>query len=404
MSAEREAALRRIAIVLSTLPAPVAARLLGDLDAGAKQRVRRTMTSLADVDPLERQRALQAFSGTIRQRQSTPTSGDDEIVLTSVRRRDLGNHDNSTDSHLSGSPANTTFPTRQSSIDDSSPASHNDLSFLGDVEDDALVNAVHGEHPQTLALVLASIAPAQAARILPRLDASMRTDALGRIGRLGEIPSEMIQEIATHLKKRIEPTAKKVAETVSRQNSAGQRRLDAILAAMPAPAATTAPTPAWDGSRETAASKSTPATIHTDLAFASEAEPIPALRIAPQTVAPIASPAGPASSPAVPWSTDDIHQHLLRLKPVTLRDALAAVETHDAILALCGLPTSISDAVLATLPKNSAREIRHQIATIGPIELRAIDDAKERVAIASLPDQVRAQTIPMIPEQLPVAA
>ena len=73
MSGEREAALRRIAIVLSSLPPAVATRLLGELDGNSKQLVRRTMTGLSDVDPLERKRAIQAFAGSVRQQQSSPT-------------------------------------------------------------------------------------------------------------------------------------------------------------------------------------------------------------------------------------------------------------------------------------------------------------------------------------------
>ena len=44
---DREAMLRRVAIVLSSLPAPVAANLLGEIDENTKQAVRRTMTSLS---------------------------------------------------------------------------------------------------------------------------------------------------------------------------------------------------------------------------------------------------------------------------------------------------------------------------------------------------------------------
>ena len=75
---DREAMLRRVAIVLSSLPATVAASLLGEIDADTKLAVRRTMMSLADVDPLEQKRALHAFkisvqkSGASRNQLPTP--------------------------------------------------------------------------------------------------------------------------------------------------------------------------------------------------------------------------------------------------------------------------------------------------------------------------------------------
>ena len=69
---EREAMLRRVAIVLSNLPAPVAANLLGEIDADTKVAVRRTMRSLTDVDPLEQKRALHAFKVSVQKPEASP--------------------------------------------------------------------------------------------------------------------------------------------------------------------------------------------------------------------------------------------------------------------------------------------------------------------------------------------
>ncbi len=72
---DREAMLRRVAIVLSSLPAPTASKLLGSIDAESKQSVRRTMSTLTDVDPLERQRAIQAFKLTFQRQPSAADTG-----------------------------------------------------------------------------------------------------------------------------------------------------------------------------------------------------------------------------------------------------------------------------------------------------------------------------------------
>ena len=69
---DREAALRRVAIVLSSLPSSTTSALLGSIAPESKQALRRTMATLSDVDPLERQRALQAFKGSFVT-QTTPT-------------------------------------------------------------------------------------------------------------------------------------------------------------------------------------------------------------------------------------------------------------------------------------------------------------------------------------------
>ncbi len=391
MSGEREAALRRIAIVLSSLPPTVASRLLGELDANSKQLVRRTMTGLSDVDPLERKRAIQAFAGSVRQQQSAPPMSHDEILLTSVARPAAANSAASPMRHQFAKVDNATS-TYSAESSTNIPKS---LALLGDLEDDALVQSVSGEHPQTVALLLASIAPAQAARILPRLDSRLRSDAMSRIGRLGEIPSEMVEELAQHILSRVQPKST-VATPVA--NSDGRRRLDAILASMPQPTQTPAPSfgqppspvnevrplriapqsrveTQWNDQEPDEYESSTPATSESRGEVAGR---------------------GPAS-----WSTNDIHNHLLRLSAVELRDALGAVDTHDALMTLCGLPVETTDAVIATLPKSAGREIRLQLASIGSMQLREIDVAKERVAIASLPDQARAQAFSSV-GQVPV--
>ncbi len=349
MSSEREAALRRIAIVMSSLPVPIASRLLGSLDAETTRTVRRSMTALSDVDPLERKRALQAFSGSLRQQQSNPKpTSEDEILLTAVRRSETTPDSLQAKANAPDSPG-------------ISKDALSSLAFLGDVEDDNLVRMVAGEHPQTVALVLAAIAPAQAARVLPRLEPNLRIDAISRIGRLGDIPTEMVDELADHLRVRM-ASAIRPSRTPS-----GQHRIDAIFAAMPQDPRYKANSESVDDQHQQPLAEQASETAAVSEAVA------PPLRIAPETKF------------ENNWSTDDVHQHLLRLPAVELRDALANVETRDALLTLCGLPSHITDAVITTLPKAAGKQIRMQLLQIGAMELREIDSAKERVALASMP-------------------
>jgi flagellar motor switch protein FliG len=411
MSGEREAALRRIAIVLSSLPPTVASRLLSELDANSKQMVRRTMTGLADVDPLERQRALQAFAGSVRKQQVPTTASNDEIVLTSVKRPSVGS------SQGSSSRPDVSVHNQQTSSSTSSSSVPRSLELLADMEDDVLLESVSGEHPQTVALLLASIAPAQAARLLPRLDPRLRSEAMGRIGRLGEIPVEMVDELAQHIINRIRPTKP------ASMSADGRRRLDAILASMPQPLEPSEPVPAARVSRS---QQVVPLDVVHEASVSpqssSQDNETKPLRIAPQTrpethgsdqdqdsdehAAVLSNSHGTTPDRSQPlWSTDDIHNHLMRLSAIELRDALGAVDTHDALMALCGLPVETADAVIATLPKPAGREIRLQLASIGSMQLREIDVAKERVAIASLPDQARAQVFSnMAQVRVPMAA
>jgi flagellar motor switch protein FliG len=107
--------------------------------------------------------------------------------------------------------------------------------------------------------------------------------------------------------------------------------------------------------------------------------------------------ASPERTPAFE-STDAINQHLLNLPPKKLCQALGKVDTRDAMLALCGLPNQVAESVLAILPRAHAKQVRTQMVTLNTLHLREIDEAKEKVALASL------QTSGQATQQVPVAA
>jgi len=92
-------------------------------------------------------------------------------------------------------------------------------------------------------------------------------------------------------------------------------------------------------------------------------------------------------------STDAIHSYLLSLPIDRLRDALGAVAIRTALLTLCGLPNTKAEAVLASLPRRQAKQVRDQLGQLGTLELREIDAAKEVVAQRVLNDQVEPGTL-----------
>ena len=94
--------------------------------------------------------------------------------------------------------------------------------------------------------------------------------------------------------------------------------------------------------------------------------------------------ANPVENPVPFRSTDSIHQHLLELSPQHLCETLGKVQARVAILALCGLPNPVTSAVLALLPKAESRKVREAMNSLGALQLREIDEAKENVAHASL--------------------
>lgn len=418
---EREAMLRRVAIVLSSLPAPVAANLLGEIDPDTKVAVRRTMMSLSDVDPLEQKRALHAFKVSVQKPDASPddfqASSDSEAVSKPATQAQLqgtaasgivrSNRDNSSVNAAGDMPV------------DSNESRH-PLAFLEQVDEKVLANLLKSERPQIVATVLASINPEHAARILA-LHGSGLEDMLGRIGRIEAIPPASLTELADHFRSSLGKQVGGVSNTL------GRRALDAILAAMPRDQEQQAEDQQPEYQRAVADQAHLPAS-ETSTAYQRQPPGFPSavtaeqnlsskLRIAEGTLPPqsdrasrshasvahdtnaslvsrraatdaaISAPSELASSGNEPTpfsSTDSIHEHLLQLSPQHLCETLGKVQARSAMLALCGLPNQITSAVLALLPKAESRKVREAMNSLGALQLLEIDQAKEAIAYASL--------------------
>lgn len=414
---EREAMLRRVAIVLSSLPAPVASNLLGEIDADTKVAIRRTMMSLADVDPLEQKRALHAFKVSVQK----PEASLDQFRVSSDRQEVPKQAANS---QPQGSPAsrvmrdnfgNALAHAGEDVSADSNESQH-PLAFLEQVDEKVLVNLVKTERPQIVATVLASINPEHAARILA-LHGSGLEDMLGRISKIETIPTASLAELADHFRQSLRK------QGVDASGTLGRRALDAILAAMPGDQEQqieyrrAVADQAHSPTDETAAPRTRPQSGFPSAATAEE-NLSTKLRIAEGTLPPqsdrlsrsrgsataqaphasviarraatdaaISAPAAPAMAVNEPMrfsSTDSIHEHLLQLSPQHLCETLGKVQARSAMLALCGLPNQVTSAVLALLPKAESRKVREAMNSLGALQLREIDQAKEAIAYASL--------------------
>lgn len=407
---DREATLRRVAIVLSSLPETVRAQLMQSIGGESRRRLLQTIESLTDIDPLERKRALQAFKGSFVSAQSHHPQTSADLGTGEWASPELPVEQAT---HRSGAQVLSGTAAAQMTA---APQSESALAFLSDVDDDTLVRLLAGEHPQTIALVLASIAPAQAARILPSLDARLQGEALSRIGRLGEIPEDAVGDIAAHLRSRVtEPQNKEPQE-------AGRRALGAILAELPrtpmapdggvAPGGVNSDAPVASGPRGATGATVDPMSqgspdqlsavdqTHRLRSIAQSweeppASEAPAQSFSPDTSDPISdSDITVDEQAAVLASTQRIHQYLISLTPQQLCGALGAVPTRTAMLALCGLPNDVAQSVLAVLPRSQAKQVRRDMASLHSLQLREIDEAKESVAQTSMDQRATRDSFP----------
>ena len=416
---DRDAMLRRVAIVLSSLPASMGAKLLGNMDPQSKQALRRTMTSLSDVDPLERRRAIEAFKVSLSQQPAQGASGSSAAGGLDAA---LGQ------TAQTGQFVQGTSVLKSASFDGQDSAT-SPLGFLNQVTNDDLATLLAQEHPQAIAIVMASVEPSKAGQVLPLLPEHLRSVTLSRIGRLGEVTPETASDLASHFQNQINRSG------IRSQSERGKQRVEAILASMPASESSSSMSPTTS---PTTALPANPTATDRDAGFVSASPMADSVGHSPTKPMPVGDAphpqqettatevsvgtAGrseaevsaidlshrlqvvnsetstrelPASEPASDStgglsgepslvSTDEINRHLISLTPMELCQSLGKVDTKDAMLTLCGLPNQNAEAALAILPKDQAKMVRIKMANLNTLNLRDIDDAKERVANASL--------------------
>ena len=95
------------------------------------------------------------------------------------------------------------------------------FSDLTYVSAENLFNAVQGEHPQTIALILSYFPPEKAAEILCLFNEELRADIAYRIVKIGQVDAEILKELDETIKKdlsKIDVSAKKVNGVVTVSN------------------------------------------------------------------------------------------------------------------------------------------------------------------------------------------
>lgn len=77
------------------------------------------------------------------------------------------------------------------------------FNFLQKTETENLLMFLHGEHPQTIALVLSHLPPTMAAEILVGLEKDRQIEVIGRIAKMEQTSPEVIKEVERGLEKRL---------------------------------------------------------------------------------------------------------------------------------------------------------------------------------------------------------
>lgn len=114
-------------------------------------------------------------------------------------------------------------------------ASHGNLAMLERVDPAQLGKFLDGEHPQTVALVLAHLDPRRASQVLDSLGQDRRVESIRRLAAMRQFSPEMAQKVAFILHRRLENVGdtsrkaysgfKAVADLLNRQDSEQAKKI-----------------------------------------------------------------------------------------------------------------------------------------------------------------------------------
>lgn len=175
--------LRKAAVLLMSLPSDQAALLMGKLDPKQIEAVSIEIARLDAIGGDEQETVIQEFA------QANPTAliggaGGLDVAKELVQR-------------ALGKDANTTLESVRQSIE-ALP-----FGFLQKVDSQNLLTFIIDEHPQTIALILCHVPPAQAADIISGLPAERQLAVVRRVATMGQTSPEIIHEVEKGLEHRM---------------------------------------------------------------------------------------------------------------------------------------------------------------------------------------------------------
>jgi flagellar motor switch protein FliG len=343
--------LRKAAILIRSLDADTAAKLLGQLSPAEAKSLRLAIQALGPVEADERADVAAEF------RRVSPVTAEDPRAGVEL------------DLSSGGSAVNdVAMPARQSTT--------KPFDFLEHARIESLVPYLAREQSQTIAVVLSYLAPDRAALVLAALPARLQSETIERLSAQGDT-----DPAALHVLER------ELAAWLSRQQSTrtrAVRRTDTVAAIL------------------AAADESTRGSILTNLAKHNRelAEEVsPRMTVKPQENTPNVAARSPqpphlaaiesihtpariaAAVPTSPTQRPRIKfDDLARLDQAALAAVLRTVESEVLVLALVGADEELIDRIATQMPRPIAKTFRQRLRQMGPTRLRDVAAAQQDVA------------------------
>lgn len=200
---------------------------------------------------------------------------------------------------------------------------------LQKAEPQQLANFVHGEHPQTIALILSHLKPSQAAALLSAMPPEMRRDLARRMANLEQISPEIIGKIAQVIGDKL-----KSLGDISRQSYGGVRAVAEMFNHLDA-------------------------SLRKDLLNEigeEDAELVATIR-----------------------HLMFVFEDLLTIDASGIRELLSVVDRHVLTVALKGTSERLQNHIMQNMSMAGAEMLREDIEALGPVKIKDVENAQQQV-------------------------
>ncbi|MDR2116337.1 MAG: hypothetical protein LBP87_08145 [Planctomycetaceae bacterium] len=204
---------RKTALLLSGLEWKTVDLLLGRLDSESAKAVRREMMSLKPVSVQETNRLANEFLHKAgRKPRQSPKIIEHQLT-----------------EHVTYTPPKNRLENAVRFGSEAFATSHRPFDFLQHVETEDIVQEIAGEHPQTIAVVLAHLPASRAGNILACLPKALQNELTKRLAGFQETDKQILHEIELSIQERLERRQSQNSQSCDDQSRNSQSRSSAVL-------------------------------------------------------------------------------------------------------------------------------------------------------------------------------
>lgn len=185
MAEEKQSGYEKAAILLLTVGEDVASEVMRNLDAKEIRLIGNYLSKSTKLEPNRVKAVVKEFCETARSPDGLIFGGED--YLRSVLTKALGQE-----------KANKVIENLAIATEDKG------LEALRWIDPRGIANLIKGEHPQTIALILAHLDPDHAGQVITLLPEAIRSDVMLRVATIESVAPGVIQEIEDVLNKQLQ--------------------------------------------------------------------------------------------------------------------------------------------------------------------------------------------------------